>query len=204
MDLFYLASKLGALLLGAISTLKLTSDWLYGSQGRLREEYKFAKEFLNHLSEEPLMHPFLKQKGYQAIAGDTQLTALEIEYLLTLHDSARALKDYVLGRLYLKHFATAAESQITFLPKYKARWPRLWRKTLYFILYMLFFSCAFSPLLLPTLKSLQSIHELGLLAITFTLFMPPGFLALRAGVRITRAEALVANQHKHSQGILLA
>jgi len=203
MDLDLIA-KLGALLLGAISTLKLTYDWLYGRQGRLREEYRFANDFLSALRENSQMHPFVRQKGYQAIAGDTRLSANEIEYLLTLHDSARALRDYVLGRPYLKHFATAKETQITFQPKYEARWPRLWRKSWYLGLYFVFFAAAFAPLILPAFKSLQPSHALVLFAFTFPLLVPPGFLALRAGVRIARAEVLVANQHKHTQGILLA
>lgn len=193
-----LIAKLGALLLGAISTLKLTYDWLYGRQGRLREEYRFANDFLRAVGENSHMHPFVKQKGYQAVAGDTRLSANEIEYLLTLHDSARALGDYVLGRPYLKHFATAKEAQITFHPKYKAHWPRFWRKTWYLGLYLIFFAGAFAPLFLPAFKSLQPSQALVLFAFTFPLLIPPSFLALRAAVRIARAEALVANQHKHS------
>jgi hypothetical protein len=200
-DLF---AKVGALILGSISTLKLTYDWLHGRQGRLRDEYKFANDFLRDLAQNKSMHPFVKQKGYQAIAGDTRLSASEIEYLLTLHDSARALRDYVLGRPYLEHYATAQESQIAFQPKYKGRWPRLWRKSVYITMYFLFFVGAFAPLVLPAFKSLQASQALVLFTFSFMLLIPPGFLALRAGVRIVRAEVLVNSQHKHSEGILHA
>jgi hypothetical protein len=203
MDIDLLA-KLGALAIGAVSTLKLAYDWLYGRQGRIREEYKFAREFLADLERAPKMHPFLREKGYQAIAGDTRLAAGEIEYLLTLRDSPRALKDYVLGRPYLQHFATAGEKQLAFSPKFRSRWPRLWRKLWYLTLYFLFFAGAFLPLLLPALKALPPGQALVLFAFSFVLFVPPGFLALRAGVRIARAEALVEHQHKNPGGILLA
>lgn len=198
-----LIAKLGALALGAISTLKLTYDWLYVRKGRLREEYKFASEFLRELNQNRDMHPFVKQKGYQAIAGDTRLSANEIEYLLTLNDSAQALRDYVLGKPYLTHFATAKEAQITFLPKYKSRWPRLWRKLGYLLLYFLFFMGAFAPIYLSAFKSLQPTQALLLLCFTFPLLVPPGFLALRAGVRIARAEVLVTNQHQYSRDTVL-
>lgn len=197
-----LIAKIGALLLGSISTLKLTYDWLYSRKGRLRDEYKFAKYFLKDLEENRQMHPFVKQKGFQAIAGDSRLSASEIEYLLTLHDSARALRDYVLGRPYLQHYATAQANQVAFQKKYQLKWPRLWRKLCYLGLYFLFFTGAFAPLFLPAFKSLQASQSLVLFAFTFSLLAPPGFLALRAGVRINRAEHLVANQHKHAEEIV--
>lgn len=196
-----LITKTGALILGAISTLKLAYDWLYGRQGRLRDEYKFAKEFLKDLGENRQMHPFVKQKGFQAIAGDARLSSSEIEYLLTLNDSARALRDYVLGRPYLQHYATAQANQVTFQEKYQPKLTRLWRKIWYLGLYFVFFAGVFSPLFLPAFKALQASQALVLFAFTFSLLVPPGFLALRAGVRIARAENLVVNQQKYSEEI---
>lgn len=195
--------RLGTLALGAVATSKLLHDWINLRQGKLREEYRFAKDFLADLRTQEDMHPFQRQKGFQAIAGDATLSAGEIEYLLTLHDSARALKDYVLGRQYLKHFATASGAQIAFASKYDASWPRLWRKVGYFVLYFSFFTGAFSPMLLPALKVLPAGQALSLFFFTFLLFFPAAVLALIAGVRIARAEVLVKNQHKHSRGILL-
>lgn len=200
---FYLILKFGALLLGAISTLKLSYDWLYGRQSRLRDEYKFANDFLRDIAQNKNMHPYVRQKGYQAIAGDTRLSAGEIKYLLTLHDSASAIRDYVLGRPYLKYYATAQEAQISFHPNYKRRWTRLWRKSWYLVLYFLFFFGAFAPLFLPVFQSLPAGQELVLFAFSFTLLIPPGFLVFLAGVRIARAEVLVENQQKHSEGVLV-
>ncbi len=199
-----LIAKLGALFIGAVSTLKLAHAWLYERQGRIREEYKFAREFLADLERTPKMHPFLREKGYQAIAGDARLTAGEIEYLLTFHDSPRALKDCVLGRPYLQYFATAGERQFSFSPRFKPLWQRRWRKFLYLALYFLFFAGAFLPLLLPTLKALPQEQVLVLFAFSLVLFVPPAFLALRAGVRIARAEVLVEHQYQNPGGILLA
>ena len=74
--------KIGAFFLSAVATWKVIIELLRGRQGRLREEYIFAKAFFEHVQSEPNLHPFLKEKGYQAIAGDPTLTAAEIEYLL--------------------------------------------------------------------------------------------------------------------------
>ena len=191
--------KLGTLAIGAIGTFRLTYDWLYSRKGRLRDEYKFASEFIRQLKEDPEMHPFLKQKGYQAIAGDPELSGREIEYLLTLKDSAQALRDYVLGKAYLAHFVTAKDEQIAFLQKYETSWSRLWRKCAYLALYFVFFMGAFAPLHLPAFELAKPSDALLMLVVTAPLFIPPGFLALRAGVRIARAEALVRNQQQHSR-----
>jgi hypothetical protein len=195
MDIDMIA-KLGALLIGAVSTLKLTYDWLYSRQGRIREEYKFAREFFLDMERYPKMHPFLKEKGFQAIAGDTRLAACEIEYLLGLNGSPQALRDYVLGRPYLQYFSTAGNEQISFRAKYKSHWSRLWRKICYLILYFISFAAAFTPLLMPAVRAMPPVQALGLFAFTFMLFSPPSFIALRAGIRIARAEALLESQQK--------
>lgn len=194
-----LTIKLSSLTLGAITTMKIVYEWLYGRHGRLREEYKFARDFLRDLKDDPDLHPFLKQKGYQAIAGDTKLSASEIEYLLELHDSARALKDYVLGRPYLRHFTTAVNQKVTFESRYETAWSRNWRSLMYFLLYMAFFIGAFSPMFISSVKAASFLDNTLYFAFTLLLFLPAAFLALRAGTRIARAEALVKNQQRHEQ-----
>lgn len=199
-----LVIKIATLLLGAIATMKVVYEWLYGKHDRLREEYKFARDFLKDLKDDPDLHPFLKQKGYQAIAGDITLSANEIEYLLELQNSGRALKDYVVGRPYLRHFTTATNQKVAFESRYQSGWSRNWRKAMYFILYMTLFMCAFSPILLTDVKASSLADKTLYLAFTLLLFAPAAILALRAGVRIARAEALVKNQQKHAQPIVVS
>jgi len=204
---FDLIVKLGSfagLLVAALTSWKLVAELLRGGLGHARDEYKFAHAFFKDLDENPRMHPFLKQKGYQAIAGDVRLSTAEIEYLLTLHDSARSLKDYVMGRPYLEHLATAAGSQVDFKPKYATYRSRLGRKIFFFVLYVLFYLVGTVPLALPFLRSMITTEQ-ALLWFVFSviLFFPAAFLALRAGVRVARAEVLVKNQYKHSRGILV-
>jgi hypothetical protein len=190
--------KLAGLLLSSIATIRLASEWLHGRQSRLRQEYKFAREFFQDLETKNTMHPFLKQKGYQAIAANGTLSAKEIAYLLTLHDPARALRDYSIGRKYLLHVATNHSTEITFSPRYRSKWARLWRKSLYFLLYLVAFLAAFSPVLLPMQSAIPSDKLWYLLCSSMLLFAPPGILSLRAGARIARAEALVKKQAANS------
>src|SRR5690606_19252263 len=112
-----------------------------------REEYKFAKEFLDEVSAKEKLHPFLREKGYQAIAGDNQIAADEIEYLLSLKGSERALRDYVLGRPYLEHLPDAGDLQIAFKKKYTSKWSRHLSKFFYLGVYIALAFLAVSPLL---------------------------------------------------------
>jgi hypothetical protein len=200
-DLIY---KVATLIVGAIGTWKLIVEFLRGRHGQLREEYKFAREFLNDIRNTPSMHPFLKQKGYQAIAGDTRLGAAEIEYLLTLQEAPQALRDFVIGRQYLQYLATATGPQIVFKEKFQSWWSRTWRKAWYLMLYVVCFLLGFSPILLTTFRGAQPAQALIAFFFTSALFFPAGFFALHSGVRITRAEALTKGQCKNAQAIVLA
>lgn len=151
-----LAVKLGTLLVGAIGTWKLLVEFMRGRQGQLREEYKFARDFIADLQRGPDMHPFLKQKGFQAIAGDSRLKGAEIEYLLTLQDPAQALEDFVQGKRYLQHLAIATDSQVTFRREFERVWPRWWRKAMYLTLYFACYFLGFAPAVLPAFKLLST------------------------------------------------
>lgn len=189
--------KAGTLIVGAIGTWKLIIEFLRGRHGHLREEYRFAQEFLSDLAANPKMHPFLLQKGYQAIAGDTRLSAAEIEYLLTLQDAPRALKDFILGRPYLNYLATASGTKIVLKNQFQGRWPRLWRKGVSFALYLGCYFLGVSPIYLA-----KSGQALPMFVLTASVCFPAGYFALRAGVRIARAEVLVGKQHKNGHPIV--
>jgi hypothetical protein len=196
--------RIGTFVLGAFGAWKVLLEILNGRQGRLREEYKFAREFFSDLDRMPQMHPFLKNKGLQAIAGDTRLNAAEVEYLLTLNDPATALRNYVLGRQYLRHFVTATGGQLDFDVKYARRWSRWWRKAGYLALYFLCYSLGSSPLILPSFKMISPGSMFLAFPVTAVIFYSAGYFALKAGIRIARAEALVKNQNRHSQSLVIA
>lgn len=203
MDLDVFVTVAG-LLGGAFSTWKIIKDLQLGQQSRMREEYKFAQGFFADLRSDPNMLPFLKQKGLQAIAGDTRLVAKEIEYLLTLHNSAEALRNYVLGKRYVEFLVTATGAQIDFFAKYRSRKKRTLLKWGYLVLYFLFYCAAVTPLFALMWERVSPQEALATFAITASVFLPACFFSIKAGVRISRAEKLVANQHKHNQPLVMA
>jgi hypothetical protein len=76
--------KVATFLFGAVGATKIYYELTNKGKGQLRDEYRFSKEFLQEVADNPAMHPFLKEKGYQALAGDHRLSAAEVEYLLSL------------------------------------------------------------------------------------------------------------------------
>ncbi|MFL9936912.1 hypothetical protein P0D88_50065 [Paraburkholderia sp. RL18-103-BIB-C] len=198
-----IAYKIGALLIGVSGVGKLLYDFQISQRGRMRDEYKFAREFLEEASRNSAMHPFLREKGYQAIAGTTRLTADEIEYLLSLKGAPGALKDYILGRYYLGHFPQHGDLQIDFKPRYRKPWPRRLRKWTYTGAYGVLSFVAFVPFIFSRLLFKQPGEVLIASVIALPICLPYAWSCLRSAIRIDRAEKLVANQDKHTQKILL-
>jgi hypothetical protein len=178
-------------------------DITVGNKSRLREDYKFAKEFLHDLKESPDLHPFAVEKGYQAIAGSTALKTEEIAYLLSLENPGKCLKDYVLSKEHLQHLNTSGDLQLFFAEKYSTPWARTWRKALYLTLYLVLSLAALSPLIMVKAGITKPIQLVTLLAFTITIFGYYAWVSLKAFARIYRGEQLVQNQKKHTRKILL-
>lgn len=195
--------KSAAALTGVVGAAKIIYELSIGGRGRLREEYRFAKEFMDALEENPRIHPFLKEKGYQAVAGDRSLAASEIEYLLSLQKPDRAVRDYVLGRHYLEHLQSAGNLQLSFRGKYKNSWSRKWRKGIYFLVYLVLAILAILPMLTPTLFGSEPSQVVVALSFCLVGFGPFAWMAVTAAARIHRAEYIVKHQSKHTQRILM-
>ncbi len=195
---FDVVVKSATLLIGAIGSGKLLYDLSVGKGSRMREEYKFAKDFLDQIKSGPKLHPFLREKGYQAIAGDQELSGDEIEYLLSLKRPDLALRDYVLGRPYLEHLPNAGDLQINFKKRYRESWSRWWRKIMYSALYLVLFFAAFSPLLLSRMFKTGLTEIFVACVFSITVFGSYAWFALKEATRIVRAEKLVKNQDKHT------
>lgn len=198
-----LVFKIITLLLGVVGAAKIFYEYSMGRRSRMREEYKFARDFLSEVKANKDLHPFLKDKGYQAIAGDDQLSGVEIEYLLSLASPEKALRDYVLGRLYLDHLPHSGNLQIQFKRKFRIKWSRRWRMYTYIILYVIFAFIAFSPLAFFGYLGMSLGDSLIAFLISLAVFGSYAWYALQAGAKIYRAEKLVAHQDKHTQKIFL-
>ena len=186
--------KFGTFAVGLFGVRKLFLELSTMRRGRMREEYKFAKEFLEAVDADPQMHPLLKTKGYRAIAGDDTLAPAEIEYLISLEDPDQTLRDYVRGRNYLAHDPKLIDKQIAFRPKYAGRFARRWRLVAYFTFYAIFAFAAFAPLWFGKFWFQSVSQMLTVSAFSAAIFGFLSWQSLSAAVRIDRASKLVERQ----------
>lgn len=192
--------------LGVIGAVKILYELPILKRNRFREEYKFSQGFLAEIEEDEEMRPYLREKGYQAIAGDKYISADEVAYLLTLYrpepnyDSGRyrqadgALNDYVRGKRYLKFCPKVNNERIEFKDKYKNKWTRKWRMYLSLSLAILLYVAAFSPLLFGKIfpKLTQNLWETLPFSVIF--FGTYAFMLMRIGADLYGAEYLVKHQ----------
>lgn len=196
--------KIIPVLAAVVASAKILYELALGGRGRLREEYRFAHDFMQQLKNEPDMHPFVRDKGYQAIAGDASLSAEEVAYLLSLENPGRALRDYALGRPYLEHLTARGNLRLDFRPEYKSAYARGWRKVLYGGLYFGLASTSFAPLYFSAALGMSAMQSLAVFLAGLPICFWLARTALTAAVRVHRAEKLVKNQARHSQRIVIA
>jgi hypothetical protein len=197
------AVKIITVIFGIIGAAKIIFDLSSGSKIKLREDYRFAKEFLKDLIQEPKLHPLAIEKGYYAIAGTASIKSKEIEYILSLENPDRCLKDYTLSRKYLEHLGENESTKIDFAIKYKKSWARTWRKIIYVTMYVLGGFAAMSPFLLQQFLNIETKQVLVFSALTIPIFGLFAFDSLRSFIKIYSAESLVKNQNKHTRLILV-
>ncbi|WP_426340350.1 hypothetical protein ACN9MZ_00195 [Pseudoduganella sp. S-14] len=196
--------KLGMLAVGTIGAAKLILELMLGKRGRMREEYRFTREFLQELKADPQMHPLAREQGYKAIAGDASMSADEIEYLISLTNPDKVMKNYVLGRKYLEHLPDAGALQVNFKLKYRQTIARKCRLAGFFLFYLGITILVFSPLILSSSLQLSPNNGVMLFIALFITLWPYAYLSLRETVRIRCAEKLVANQERHTGKLLTA
>lgn len=173
---------------------KVIAEFVISKKSRLREEFKFIKEFIADLK--PDTHPFVIEKGYLAITGDASLKAKEITYLLSLPSPGQALKKYSVARKYVEFKeATADEKErVVFREKYtdsKRKRVKGWNLAAY----IAFATLAFAPI--PFAKEIfGSNWQVALVVISMALlsFGPLAFTSLAEYGRVLRGEELVAMQ----------
>lgn len=165
-----------------------------GNKPKLRDEYRFARDFLDDLASKKDLHPFAVEKGYQAIAGTTTIKGEEVAYILTLENPVRCLRDFVLSRKYIEHINTTGDLQIAFTRKYQNPWARSWRKFVYVTAYVIFAFGAVLPLLLGKPLGLQPKPVFILFAFTLPVCGFVAWSSLQSFARIYRGEKLVESQ----------
>lgn len=193
-DVLKIVGTVVAIATSMFTLWQLTKNDRQGKWGRMREEYKFAKEFLVELRATPEMSDFQKAKGYQAIAGFQAMGVKEGNYLMSLEEPARAMDRYVLGFDYVEHRPDRETEQIQFQNEYQSKLARDWRKAFYIVVYFICVFFAVAPMFFARLFG----AELGALALSVVscllIFIPGGWLSLRSYTKIIAAERLVNNQ----------
>jgi hypothetical protein len=174
---------------------KIIYDVTTGNKSRLREDYKFAKEFLEDLKNNPDLHPFAVEKGYQAIAGSKFISTEEVSYLLSLKNPNKCLNDYLLSRKYLQRLDTNGDLALAFSNKYSSPLSRNLRKSIFFALYVCFALISILPIFVP--------QYFRFIIITLPGFGYYAFVYLDMYIRIYRGEQLVKNQQRHTSTLHL-
>ena len=192
------ASVIGLISL-SITCWKFFYDRTIGNKKDRREQYHFAKDFLSEKTLNPKLHPFVLEKGYQAIVENRQIRCREIEYLLDLKDPATCLDDFILGRKYLVSLDQSSDGCICFSGRYKSEKFRSLVKYFWIGIYFLLTFLTVLPLWLSIFfkEFFTQISSVQFLTLS-TLFVP-GFLfymyvALDSVQRLRRAEHLVTHQ----------
>lgn len=178
-------------------------DVISGNKPKLRDEYRFARDFLSDVEKAGYLHPFALEKGYHAIAGTTNIRSQEVAYLLTLDDPAKCLRDFVLSRKHTELLNITGDLKIGFAKKYQKNWSRKWRKYLYICSYAMFAFGAIAPLLFAKSFGFQPKPLLSLIVFTLPVF---GFIAwssLKSFASIYRGERLIENQNTHTRRIVI-
>ena len=182
---------------------KIIYDITVGKRAHLREEYKFAKEFLSHAKKDGI-HPFVLEKGYQAIAGTSTLSPEDISYILSLKKPSQCLKDYVLSNQLMDKLKTEGNLKLNFKRKYQKSWFRTWLKFFYSSGYFLLAFIALSPVVVSNYFGISGLHSLLLLAFTLPLAGTLAWSSLIAYARVKRGEELISNQEKHTTTIMVS
>ncbi len=182
-----------ALVAAVIGLPRIIEELTTMKRSRLREEFKFIKEFISELAS---AHPFVVEKGYLAISGSDTLTADEIHYLFSLKSPGQALKKYAKARKYLEFKESTANSavKIAFRQEYPERM-RQWLKWLNLGGYAFFAILAFTPLFFAKEvfgNNWQMALTISAACLGFFGMLAYSFLSDYA--RILRGEELVAMQ----------
>ncbi|HHJ1298116.1 TPA: hypothetical protein ABHN85_13460 [Pseudomonas sp. H2] len=198
MDLKVLFSIVSAMTT-MMAAAKVIIDFSVGTKARLKDDYRFAKEFFSDLDAERL-HPLAVERGYHAIAGTRGINATDIAYLISLDKPQRRLTDYVFSRAYVD--MDASNHKIAFKQPYRTAFSRRWRKCWECLKYVVLAAIALAPFLVVGVLR-YDLEYLMLLIVTVPIFGTLAVNSLVNYVRIGCAEELVKEQRLHTPLIQL-
>lgn len=192
-----LSIKIGALAVGAFSsafaTWKIFSEILRNKKNVLRDEYKFAKEFLDSIQSNDV-HPYITQLGYLALAGDTRAGHEEVKHAISLNNPRTSLRDYLLGRSCVEYFSTSSPPGFVFKDGYRSETKRTALRAWYVFSYFITYMAGFSPLFVVSFKLAPPGVGLPFFVFTATIFFPLAYLSLKGASKLSGAKSLISGQ----------
>lgn len=191
-------AKIAAICFGAVTAWSVINGILKGRKAQLRDDYRFAREFITDLDGVAKNSPFLQQKGCYALTGNATVGFAALQYMLSLGNPERALRDYSLGYGYIEHVVTAHDAQIRFKRHFQSGRRRFAIKFFFWLSYVVTYLLASSPLLLHTFKLLGPTSPFPALLLTATIFLPMAYFSIKGGVKLRRAEKLIEHQGARS------
>lgn len=161
--------------------------------GRLRDDFKFALELKSALGGLG-MESIIKERGFHALVGRSDVPALVIEYLISLRDPQRALRLYRIASNRMVFISSGRNRKLVYKGFYKKKAFRRVLKWLGWIGYAFFYLLATSPLMMYVFKEVSGRVAVELGFFTVLVFFPAAVVILRYGVSIKSAEALIGLQ----------
>lgn len=195
MDYFTIIKAVGIVAAAIYGAIK-SRDLFLNKKNRLREEALFANDFIK--MDDGNLHPFVREKGYQAIAGSKWVSADDVSYILTLKDSEQCLNMYVSGKNYLDFSCKKGTEKFQYKEKYHKKHGVVWRSFLYFILYLIFSLLALFPFIFSEPLGIETESVIKSLLITVPIFGIYAWFFLDLNVRINSAKKLVEKQQLHT------
>lgn len=172
-----------------ISIYKLYSDIYLTKKSQCREEYDFAKKFLKEKDEK--LHPFVLEKGYQAISGSSKLTNETIARLLSLKNCTQIIKNIVFSHFFLNISISDDILLVKFKKPYNVGFIRKIIINFFRLSYCFAFITAFYPIFF--IDMFLPIHLVPL--IFFSIF---GVFCIYCEEKLKVAETLVNEQSSYN------
>lgn len=192
--LLELAAKTIGLFGSIFTAYKLFLEVVLHRKTRLRDEYKFVKEFLTDIGASSEAHPYLVEKGFAAISGKDNLTAEEIRFFLSQHNPSLSLKRYSAARQRYVEYSDC-EHRVKFRGKFTDPAKRKWSKILNGVGYFVLAALSLAPLFFASDLFGKNWQMAVMFIIMFlAAFGPQAILCLLEVGRITKGEKLVDHQ----------
>lgn len=192
--LLELAAKAIGLFASIFTAYKLFLEVVLHRKTRLRDEYKFVKEFLIDIGTSSEPHPYLVERGFAAISGKDNLTAEEIRFFLSQRNPSLSLKRYSAARERYVEYC-GHDHFVKFKGKFTDPTKRKWSKILNGVGYIFFAALSLAPIFFASNLFGTNWQMGALIIVMFMLaFGPQAIWCLLEVGRITKGEKLVDGQ----------